>query len=233
MADSDDEYDRKRRDKFRGERDSYRPERRDERRPMGGASNSRDEWSERNPFRGSSTAGGGGGGGGARHRPDYSDYRGSGPRPRYGSPGREMPPAKRMRPDWGDSEMRSNPRFGYDPYLVQAWNDHYQSLHSAYSHAGHGSSVRETVPAGGGDTLTQPAMLTLKQFLDTQDENISDSEVMRKYTEYKTDFKRQQLNEFFVAHKDEECFSLQLFMGFMAFCDLRLRDETLIQPLSQ
>ncbi|XP_017961673.1 serrate RNA effector molecule homolog isoform X2 [Drosophila navojoa] len=206
MADSDDEYDRKRRDKFRGERDSYRPERRDERRPMGGASNSRDEWSERNPFRGSSTAGGGGGGGGARHRPDYSDYRGSGPRPRYGSPGREMPPAKRMRPDWGDSEMRSNPRFGYDPYLVQAWNDHYQSLHSAYSHAGHGSSVRETVPAGGGDTLTQPAMLTLKQFLDTQDENISDSEVMRKYTEYKTDFKRQQLNEFFVAHKDEEWF---------------------------
>ncbi|KRG05480.1 serrate RNA effector molecule homolog isoform X2 [Drosophila mojavensis] len=210
MADSDDEYDRKRRDKFRGERDSYRPERRDERRPMGGAANSRDEWSERNPFRGSSAAGGGGGGGGARHRPDYSDYRGSGPRARYGSPGREMPPAKRMRPDWGDSEMRSNPRFGYDPYLVQAWNDHYQSLHSAYSHAGHGPSVRETGPAGGGgvsgDTQTQPAMLTLKQFLDTQDENISDSEVMRKYTEYKTDFKRQQLNEFFVAHKDEEWF---------------------------
>lgn len=98
---------------------------------------------------------------------------------------------------------------GYDPYLVQAWNDHYQSLHSAYSHGGHGSSARETAPAGGGggvsgDTQTQPAMLTLKQFLDTQDENISDSEVMRKYTEYKTDFKRQQLNEFFVAHKDEE-----------------------------
>ncbi|KAL7738542.1 hypothetical protein ACLKA6_006846 [Drosophila palustris] len=207
MADSDDEYDRKRRDKFRGERDSYRPERRDERRPMGGGGNSRDEWSERNPFRGSSAAGGGSGGG-ARHRPDYSDYRGSGPRPRYGSPGREMPPAKRMRPDWGDSEMRSNPRFGYDPYLVQAWNDHYQSLHSAYSHASHAPSARESAPSGGvaSDTQTQPAMLTLKQFLDTQDENISDSEVMRKYTEYKTDFKRQQLNEFFVAHKDEEWF---------------------------
>ncbi|KAH8298519.1 hypothetical protein KR044_009458 [Drosophila immigrans] len=210
MADSDDEYDRKRRDKFRGERDSYRPERRDERRPMGGGANARDEWAERNPFRGSSAAGGGGGagGGGARHRPDYSDYRGSGPRPRYGSPGREMPPAKRMRPDWGDNEMRSNPRFGYDPYLVQAWNEHYQSLHSAYSHASHAPSARESAPSGGvaSDTQTQPAMLTLKQFLDTQDENISDSEVMRKYTEYKTDFKRQQLNEFFVAHKDEEWF---------------------------
>ncbi|XP_068145180.1 serrate RNA effector molecule homolog isoform X2 [Drosophila tropicalis] len=204
MADSDDEYDRKRRDKFRGERsDSYRTERRDERRPISGSSGARDEW---NPFRGSSAAGGGG----ARHRPDYSDYRspgGGGPRARYGSPGREMPPAKRMRPDWPDEGMRSNPRFGgYDPYMMQAWNEHYQSLH--YSHGGgHMPIARETSGPGiGNDTQTQPAMLSLKQFLDTQDENISDSEVMRKYTEYKTDFKRQQLNEFFVAHKDEEWF---------------------------
>ncbi|XP_017037069.1 serrate RNA effector molecule homolog isoform X2 [Drosophila kikkawai] len=205
MADSEDEYDRKRRDKFRGERsDSYRTERRDERRPVGGSAGARDEWSERNPFRGGASAGGGGGG--ARHRPDYSDYRGPGPRTRYGSPGRDLPPAKRMRPDWGDGDVRGNPRFGgYDPYLMQAWNDHYQSIHSAYSHAGHVPPAREPI-SSGGDTLTQPAMLTLKQFLDTQDENISDSEVMRKYTEYKTDFKRQQLNEFFVAHKDEEWF---------------------------
>ncbi|XP_016966575.1 serrate RNA effector molecule homolog isoform X2 [Drosophila biarmipes] len=203
MADSDDEYDRKRRDKFRGERgDSYRTERRDERRPVGVSAGSRDEWSDRNPFRGGASTGSGGG---ARHRPDYSDYRGPGPRSRYGSPGRDLPPAKRMRPDWGDGDVRANPRFGgYDPYLMQAWNDHYQSMHSAYSHAGH-APPRESV-SSGGDTLTQPAMLNLKQFLDTQDENISDSEVMRKYTEYKTDFKRQQLNEFFVAHKDEEWF---------------------------
>ncbi|KAH8389802.1 hypothetical protein KR200_001857 [Drosophila serrata] len=205
MADSEDEYDRKRRDKFRGERsDSYRTERRDERRPVGGSTGARDEWSERNPFRGGASAGGGGGG--ARHRPDYSEYRGPGPRTRYGSPGRDLPPAKRMRPDWGDGDVRGNPRFGgYDPYLMQAWNDHYQSIHSAYSHAGHVPPAREPI-SSGGDTLTQPAMLNLKQFLDTQDENISDSEVMRKYTEYKTDFKRQQLNEFFVAHKDEEWF---------------------------
>ncbi|XP_037728360.1 serrate RNA effector molecule homolog isoform X4 [Drosophila subpulchrella] len=200
MADSDDEYDRKRRDKFRGERsDSYRTERRDDRRPVGGSAGARDEWADR----GGASAGSGGG---ARHRPDYSDYRGPGPRARYGSPGRDLPPAKRMRPDWGDGDVRANPRFGgYDPYLMQAWNDHYQSMHSAYSHAGHAPPPRESV-SGGGDTLTQPAMLNLKQFLDTQDENISDSEVMRKYTEYKTDFKRQQLNEFFVAHKDEEWF---------------------------
>lgn len=63
---------------------------------------------------------------------------------------------------------------------------------------------------GGGDPLpnpdmqTQPAMLTLKQFLATQDDSISDSDAIEKYNEYKVEFKRQQLNEFFVAHKDEE-----------------------------
>lgn len=63
---------------------------------------------------------------------------------------------------------------------------------------------------GGGEPLpnpdlqTQPAMLTLKQFLATQDDSISDSDAIEKYNEYKVEFKRQQLNEFFVAHKDEE-----------------------------
>lgn len=58
-----------------------------------------------NPFRG-----GGGSGSGGRPRPDYRDYR-SGGRERYGSPSRDMPPAKRMRPDWGD-DMRATPRYG-------------------------------------------------------------------------------------------------------------------------
>ncbi|XP_018791985.1 PREDICTED: serrate RNA effector molecule homolog isoform X2 [Bactrocera latifrons] len=204
MGDSDDEYDRKRRDKFRGERssgDSYRSERREDRRGGGGTGASgRDEWAERNPFRG-----GGGSGSGGRPRPDYREYRPGG-RERYGSPGREMPPAKRMRPDWGD-DMRATPRYGYDPYLMHAWNEHYaaHSYHGGYGGHGHAPhAARESQSAN--DLQTQPAMLTLKQFLDTQDDGISDSEVLKKYSEYKTEFKRQQLNEFFVAHKDEEWF---------------------------
>lgn len=47
-------------------------------------------------------------------------------------------------------------------------------------------------------------MLTLKQFLANQDDSISDSDAINKYNEYKHDFRRQQLNEFFVTHKDEE-----------------------------
>lgn len=47
-------------------------------------------------------------------------------------------------------------------------------------------------------------MMTFKAFLAAQDDNISDSEAVDKYNDYKLEFQRQQLNEFFVAHKDDE-----------------------------
>ena len=47
-------------------------------------------------------------------------------------------------------------------------------------------------------------MMSFKAFLSTQDDNISDSEAIEKYNDYKLEFQRQQLNEFFVAHKDDE-----------------------------
>lgn len=47
-------------------------------------------------------------------------------------------------------------------------------------------------------------MMSFKAFLSAQDDNISDSEAVDKYNEYKLEFHRQQLNEFFVAHKDDE-----------------------------
>ena len=54
----------------------------------------------------------------------------------------------------------------------------------------------------------QPAMMTFKAFLATQDDTITDDEAMRKYGEYKMEFRRQQLNEFFVSHKENEWFRL-------------------------
>lgn len=51
---------------------------------------------------------------------------------------------------------------------------------------------------------TQPAMMSFKSFLAQQDDTITDEEAIAKYNEYKLEFKRLQLNEFFVAHKDEE-----------------------------
>jgi len=48
-------------------------------------------------------------------------------------------------------------------------------------------------------------MMSFKAFLATQDDTISDEDAIKKYADYKLEFKRQQLNEFFVSHKDEEC----------------------------
>ncbi|XP_063708105.1 serrate RNA effector molecule homolog isoform X3 [Culicoides brevitarsis] len=187
MGDSDDEYDRKRRDKFRGERggteSSYRSDRRSDERRSGG----RDEWQDR-----------------PRGRQDYREYRP--PRERaYSPPERSGPPMKRMRGDWEE-----RPRYAPDPYGLYGYG------HDPYAHApafGHMPPVahpREAAnPALAGDIQTQPAMMTLKQFLVTQDDSISDSDAIAKYNEYKLDFRRQQLNEFFVAHKDEEWFKIK------------------------
>ncbi|XP_077867371.1 serrate RNA effector molecule homolog [Saccoglossus kowalevskii] len=52
----------------------------------------------------------------------------------------------------------------------------------------------------------QPQMMTFKQFLASQDDSIDDQEAVRKYNEYKIEFKRQQISDFFLAHKEEEWF---------------------------
>jgi len=56
------------------------------------------------------------------------------------------------------------------------------------------------------DMNFQPVMMTFKAFLQTQDDSITDEEALVKYGEYKLEFQRQQLNEFFVHHKDYEWF---------------------------
>lgn len=63
---------------------------------------------------------------------------------------------------------------------------------------------KDSEVAGAGRGEFRPAMLSFKAFLVTQDDNITDDEALIKFSEYKKEFNRQQLNEFFVAHKDEE-----------------------------
>ena len=47
-------------------------------------------------------------------------------------------------------------------------------------------------------------MLTFKQFLNTQSDDIEDMEAVRKYQEYKLEFRKTQIADFFTSHKDEE-----------------------------
>jgi len=49
-------------------------------------------------------------------------------------------------------------------------------------------------------------MKSFKHFLSEQDDNISEQDALQKYKEYKEDFVRLQLSDFFAGHKDEEWF---------------------------
>ena len=55
---------------------------------------------------------------------------------------------------------------------------------------------------GGG--MKQQVMLTFKQFLGLQDDTIDDKDAIQKYSEYKTEFRRKQISEFFEIHKEED-----------------------------
>lgn len=77
--------------------------------------------------------------------------------------------------------------------------------------------------SAGADLETQPPMMSFKAFLQTQDDSITDEEALSKYAEYKQEFRRQQLNEFFVAHKEEEWYEPihycnQFLISLFFFC---------------
>ncbi|XP_058239167.1 serrate RNA effector molecule homolog isoform X2 [Hemibagrus wyckioides] len=201
MADSDDEYDRRRRDKFRRERSDYdRSREREDRR--------RDDWSDRRPSarewdRGRER----------RSRGEYREYE-RGRRERFSPPRHDMSPQqKRMRRDWDDH--------GGDPY------------HGGYDlgyGGGGGPSYAPPQPWGHPDIhLMQPhhalpiqarlgnihdldlgppppVMKTFKEFLLSLDDSVDETESVKRYNEYKIDFRRQQMQEFFLAHKGEEWF---------------------------
>uniref|UniRef100_A0A672QZ77 Serrate RNA effector molecule homolog n=1 Tax=Sinocyclocheilus grahami TaxID=75366 RepID=A0A672QZ77_SINGR len=173
MADSDDEYDRRRRDKFRRERSDYdRSREREDRR--------RDDWNDRSlafetkpkrsnafyktllrddhggdPYHGGYDLGYGGGGG-----PGYAP-----PQP------------------WGHPDMHlMQPHHGI-PIQARLGNIHDMDL---------------------GPPL--PVMKTFKEFLLSLDDSVDETESVKRYNEYKIDFRRQQMQDFFLAHKDEEWF---------------------------
>ncbi|XP_030921109.1 serrate RNA effector molecule homolog [Geospiza fortis] len=104
------------------------------------------------------------------------------------------PPQKRLRRDWDDHSA--------DPY------------HGGYE-----------LPYGGGGAvpppnprcpprlgtiaevdlgMAPPVMKSFKEFLLSLDDAVDETGGRERYNDYKLDFRRQQLQEFFLAHKDEE-----------------------------
>lgn len=74
-------------------------------------------------------------------------------------------------------------------------------LNESFSSA---SDTYDPVMKTSSDEEPVPVMMTFKKFLATQDDSITDEEAIAKYSEYKLQFKRQELHKFFLAHKDEE-----------------------------
>lgn len=57
-----------------------------------------------------------------------------------------------------------------------------------------------------------PVMKTFKEFLLSLDDSVDETESVKRYNEYKIDFRRQQMQDFFLAHKDEEWYDKLLFL---------------------
>ena len=183
MAESDDERDFKRRDKFHTERRGHDGGERGEGgggwRPRGGGGfgGRGGGFGGRGGFRGGDFRDGGGFRGGDR---GYSPERGGGRR-------HEMsPPPKRMRGGWGggDDDRGFGGGGGYDDFDRE--RDYYERPPPPRHYS------RPSKPKDEDMEGFQPAMMSFKSFLQTQDDQISDEEAIKKYADYKLEFKRQQ-----------------------------------------
>ena len=109
---------------------------------------------------------------------------------KHGQRGHAMPPpSKRMR-----SNIESDEQEGFRSS---------RQLQSA------DKKLERTIGSKTGNDGFQPLKMTFKAFLSTQDDSITDEEAAQKYGEYKMEFRRQQLNEFFSCHKESEWFRIK------------------------
>ena len=110
------------------------------------------------------------------------------------------PPHKRNKKEWD-----SSPSVG--PMDNQMYGGGY------HNSGGYGNKTM-----GGGQTdysksqsepeyPTQPPFLSFKLFLQQQSDDISDEEAIKRYNEYKIEFKKTQINNFFLEHKEEEWYN--------------------------
>lgn len=65
-----------------------------------------------------------------------------------------------------------------------------------------------------------PIMKSFKEFLLSLDDSVDETEAVKRYNEYKIDFRRQQMQDFFLAHKDEEWYDLIWFILKLTFINI-------------
>lgn len=65
-----------------------------------------------------------------------------------------------------------------------------------------------------------PIMKSFKEFLLSLDDSVDETEAVKRYNEYKIDFRRQQMQDFFLAHKDEEWYDFIWFILKLTFINI-------------
>ncbi|CAF3617744.1 unnamed protein product [Rotaria sordida] len=188
MGDSDDDFDNRRnRDKFRRERDDFGGNRGNTNRNSGEWNDGRDR---SNQFR--------------RQYPSGPLLGRDFPLRYNRSPARydmSPPQTKRFRRDWegpDQSPSRFDPTIS-SPYLSSGGGFH-PTLPSNIQ------PTTDQLNRESSDSTTQPPLLSFKNFLLDQDDNIDQEEAVKRYNDYKTDFKKTRIAEFFTGHKNEEWF---------------------------
>ena len=183
MADSDDEYNDpgRRRDKFVRERNDYSSNRGGNLAASGWQSNQHDSYQS---YRG--------------HQ-QRTDSFGRNPRPYQPPPNRHYQGHQSSNYNSANYDHTPNKRGRLN---LNTWNENRYSqgnFESNYDNGG-GSAYGNS----NDNMLTQPPMMTFKQYMRGLDDSVDHVEAAKKYNEYKNDFKRKQIVEFFTAHKDEE-----------------------------
>ena len=57
-----------------------------------------------------------------------------------------------------------------------------------------------------------PIMKSFKEFLVSLDDSVDETDAVKHYNEYKIDYRRQQMQDFFLTHKDEEWYETQCLL---------------------
>lgn len=106
---------------------------------------------------------------------------------------RDSPPVKRRRNDWDSRGSRGGYNLEKDRYSRIDTRDRYQR-------ESHRDIERSKIDIFNG------SLKNLKQFAEFQSEDISQSELEKRYQEYQEEYKKRQNKIFFEDHKNEEWF---------------------------
>lgn len=147
---------------------------------------------------------------------DGDDYDRSRRRDKFTRERRDYQEPGRRRDDWADGNNRGwgdRSRPSRDAYGRDYRRDRYSpDTMSPPSKRVRSREWEDTSPRGANDWdprsgesgPTQPPMDSFKKFLSRLADDVDDKDAVKRYNDYKLDFRRAQIKDFFEKHKDEE-----------------------------